>query len=333
MHRREFGKTGEQLSAIGLGTWALAGQDWIVSYGRQDEEVSTQVIRSALAAGINWIDTAPIYGYGKAEEIVSRTLTDMPPEDRPFVFTKCGLTVPQPGEEPRQVLSGKVVRAECEASLRRLGIERIDLLQVHWPPQADSELEEGWSEMAQLVDQGKVRWIGVSNFDVPLLERCQAIRHVDALQPPFSMLEREVAGDVIPWCREHGTGVIAYSPLGSGLLSGSFTVSRLSRLAADDWRRRDPRFTPDAVERVAGLVDEVRVVADRHSCSVSEVAYAWSLSWPGITAVLAGARTTDQIQHWSAADAVRLDAEDLELIATALQRSGAGRGPIHPERT
>lgn len=331
MRSRAFGDTGAQLSAIGLGTWALAGQDWCVSYGQQDEDLSVGVIRSAADAGINWIDTAPIYGYGRAEELIKRALTDIPAADRPFIFTKCGLTVPRNGEEPAQVLSASVVRAECEESLQRLGVERIDLLQVHWPPDDDSELEEGWGEMAQLVDEGKVRWIGTSNFGVDQLERCQAIRQVDALQPQFSLLERDFARDVLPWCRKYGTGIISYSPLGSGLLSGSFTLDRLSRLDADDWRRRDPRFSRMAVERVLSLVEELRMVAARHDCTVPELAYAWVLAWPGVSAVLGGARTIDQVEQLSVGAALTLDPEDLDRIRGALERSGAGSGPVLPE--
>ena len=303
-----------------------------MSWGPQDDEASLDALRHAAELGLDWIDTAPAYGLGHSEEVVGRFLRERSEGERPYIFTKCGLvwdendrTIP-----PRRVLTPDSIRRECEASLRRLGVERIDLYQFHWPDEAGTPVEDSWGEMARLIDEGKVRWGGVSNFGVALLERCEAIRHVDSLQPPLSLIRRDAAEREIPWCLEHGTGVICYSPMQSGLLTDKFSTERVANLPADDWRSRSPRFQSPNLEKSLALRDALRPIAARHASTVSAVAIAWVLAWPGVTGAIAGARTPTQIDGWLPAAKLLLTAEDLEEIAAAIERTGAGSGPVHP---
>jgi aryl-alcohol dehydrogenase-like predicted oxidoreductase len=233
-------------------------------------------------------------------------------------------------QEPRQVLKPESIRAECEASLRRLGIERIDLYQFHWPDQTGTAVEDSWAEMLRLIEAGKVRLAGVSNFDVNLLSRCAAIRHVDSLQPPFSLIHRDVAAREIPWCEAHDTGVICYSPMQSGLLTDGFSFERVARMASDDWRRLSPEFNAPNLERNLALRDALRPIARRHGTSISCVAVAWTLTWPGVTAAIVGARSPEQVDGWINAANLRLTQTDLDEIARAIQRTGAGTGPAAP---
>jgi aryl-alcohol dehydrogenase-like predicted oxidoreductase len=233
-------------------------------------------------------------------------------------------------QEPKRVLKPESIRAECEASLSRLGIERIDLYQFHWPDETGTPVEDSWGEMVRLIEEGKVRLGGVSNFDVELLGRCEAIRHVDSLQPPFSLIHREVAAEEIPWCRAHGTGVICYSPMQSGLLTEGFSVQRVARMADDDWRRRSPEFNSPNLERNVALRDALRPIAQRHGTSASSVAIAWTLSWPGVTAAIVGARSPEQVDGWIDAGNLELTQDDLDEIAEAIRRTGAGSGPASP---
>jgi aryl-alcohol dehydrogenase-like predicted oxidoreductase len=233
-------------------------------------------------------------------------------------------------KESRHVLKPESIRAECEASLRRLGIERIDLYQFHWPDQTGTPIEDSWAEMLRLIEEGKVRLGGVSNFDVSLLERCATIRHVDSLQPPFSLIRRDVAAQEIPWCETHGTGVICYSPMQSGLLTDKFSAKRVAGMAKDDWRRRSPEFNSPNLERNIALRDALRPIARRHGTSVSAVAIAWTLSWPGVTAAIVGARSPEQVDGWIGAANLELTSADLDQIATHINRSGAGTGPSLP---
>jgi aryl-alcohol dehydrogenase-like predicted oxidoreductase len=257
----------------------------------------------------------------------------MSPADRPLVFTKCGLVWDDSSPEtpPRQVLEPTSIRAECEASLRRLGLERIDLYQFHWPDQTGTPVEDSWETMAKLVDEGKVRAIGVSNFDVSLLERCEAIRHVDSLQPPFSLIRRQAAENEIPWCEDHGTGVIGYSPLQSGLLTERFSESRVQALAPDDWRRRSPDFKQPRLNRNLSLRDALLPIAQRRETTVSAVAIAWTLAWPGVTGAIVGARSPQQVEGWIGAATLQLTLNDLDEIARAIGRSAAGTGPALPK--
>jgi aryl-alcohol dehydrogenase-like predicted oxidoreductase len=290
-------------------------------------------MRQALNHGINWIDTAAVYGLGHSEEVVGRLLRDLPASKRPYVFTKCGLIWDSnnPMKEPRRVLKPDSIRRECEASLRRLGIERIDLYQFHWPDDTGTPVEDSWSEMVKLVNEGKVGAAGVSNFDVALLERCEAIRHVDSLQPPFSLVNRTAAAKEIPWCHKHNAGVICYSPMQSGLLTDSFTALRVAKLPDDDWRRRAPEFQEPNLSRNLALRDALRPIAEKHSTSVSSVAIAWTLAWPGMTGAIVGARTPAQVDGWIQAASLELTAVDMQEIASAIKRTKAGVGPTLPK--
>ena len=327
---RTLGTSGLHITPVGFGAWAAGGGGWSFGWGPQDDEDSLAAMRRALEHGVNWIDTAPVYGLGHSEEIVGRLLSSLPPADRPLVFTKCGLIWDEKDRmlQSRRVLQPDSIRRECEASLRRLGVERIDLYQFHWPDQTGTPVEDSWGAMARLVDEGKVRAIGVSNFDVALLERCQKVRHVDSLQPPFSLIRREVAEAQIPWCAAHRTGVICYSPMQSGILTDGFDAGRVARLAEDDWRRRSPEFQSPRLERNIALRDALRKVAARHGVSVSAIAVAWTLAWPGVTGAIVGARSAEQVDGWIDAARVSLTPGDLDEVAAALMRTGAGGGPV-----
>jgi aryl-alcohol dehydrogenase-like predicted oxidoreductase len=264
--------------------------------------------------------------------VVGRLLRDLPAGDRPLVFTKCGLIWDERDrmKQAARVLRPDSIRAECEASLRRLGVERIDLYQFHWPDETGIPLEESWAAMARLVEEGKVRAAGVSNFGPDRLERCEPVRHVDSLQPPFSLVRRDVAGSELPWCARHRTGVIVYSPMQSGLLTERFSRERMDRLAPDDWRRRAPEFQSPRLERNLALRDALQPVARRHGVPVSAIAVAWTLAWPGITGAIVGARSPEQVDGWIGAASLALSASDLDEIAAAVESTGAGSGPARP---
>jgi aryl-alcohol dehydrogenase-like predicted oxidoreductase len=289
-------------------------------------------MRHALEKGVNWIDTAEAYGLGHSEEIVGRLLSGIPKADRPFIFTKCGLVWDDNDRmaEPRRVLTPASIRRQCDGSLRRLGVERIDLFQFHWPDETGTRVEDSWTEMVKLVEEGKVRAAGVSNFDVSLLDRCEAIRHVDSLQPPFSLIRRGASEREIPWCERHETGVICYSPMQSGLLTDGFTADRVASMANGDWRRRSVEFQQPALGRNLALRDALRPIAQRHGTSTSAVAIAWTLTWPGITGAIVGARTPKQVDGWIDAASLTLTPKDLDEIVSALERTGAGIGPVKP---
>jgi aryl-alcohol dehydrogenase-like predicted oxidoreductase len=311
-----LGRSGPELTRLGFGTWAIGGP-WRFGWGPVDDEESIGAIRRALTEGINWIDTAAVYGAGHAEEIVGRAMREAPAGHELFVATKCGRKIQRDGT-PYGDLRPQSIREECEASLRRLGVERIDLYQIHWPDtDSGTPLEESWATLADLVDEGKVRWIGVSNFDVDQLERCEAIRHVDSLQPPLSLIEREALGTVIPWAAAHDTGVIVYSPMASGLLSGAFSRERFETLPADDMRRQRPEFTEPAFSKNLALVDRLRSVAEEAGCTVAELAIAWTLAQPGVTAAIVGARRPGQLDPWIGAAGLELSDDQLRAIDDA----------------
>jgi aryl-alcohol dehydrogenase-like predicted oxidoreductase len=330
---RALGSSGLNITTVGFGSWAVGGGGWTYGWGPQDDSDSIATMRHALDLGINWIDTAAVYGLGHSEEVVGRLLRDLPVYKRPYVFTKCGLVWDDDDrmKEPRRVLKPDSIRRECEASLRRLGIERIDLYQFHWPDNTGTPVEDSWSEMAKLVREGKVRVAGVSNFSTELLERCEEIRHVDSLQPPFSLINRRSADKEIPWCEKYRTGVICYSPMQSGLLTDSFTSARVAQLAEDDWRRRAAEFNEPSLSRNLALRDALRPIARRHGVSVSSVAIAWALEWPGVTGAIVGARTPAQVDGWIPAASLELTDADLEEIDLAVGHTNAGAGPIHPK--
>ncbi len=329
---RPLGSSGLEITTVGFGAWATGGGGWSYGWGPQEDAASLAAIRRAVERGVNWIDTAAVYGLGHSEDVVGRALREMPRTERPYVFTKCGLVWSERDRfaPPIRVLRPASIRSECEASLRRLGVDRIDLYQFHWPDETGTPIEDSWGEMARLIDEGKVRLGGVSNFDVPLLERCQALRHVDSLQPPLSLVRREAAGAEIPWCAGQGTGVIVYSPMQSGLLTDGFTAGRVATMADDDWRRRSDEFLPPKLARNLALRDALQPVARRHQVTVAAVAVAWTLACPGVAAAIVGARSAEQVDGWIAAAGLALASEDLDEIAAEVERTGAGAGPGRP---
>jgi aryl-alcohol dehydrogenase-like predicted oxidoreductase len=334
LSRAPLGGTGMSLTRVGFGAWATGGGGWRFGWGSQDDDDSVAAIRHAVESGVNWIDTAPVYGLGRSEQVVGRALRDLPAADRPYVFTKCGLRFDEhdPTTPPRNVLAPASVRWELERSLQRLGVDRIDLYQVHWPPQDGTPLEEYWQCLVELRDEGKVRAIGISNHDAAQLAAAEAIGHVDAIQPPLSLIHREAAEDLLPWAAQHGSGVIAYSPLQAGLLSGAMTAERVSTLPPDDWRAEHPDFQGADLARNLALSDALRPIARRHDVPVAAVAVAWVLAWPAVTGAIVGARTPQQVGGWLPAGSLELDAADLGVIAEAIRSTGAGAGPIVPAR-
>jgi aryl-alcohol dehydrogenase-like predicted oxidoreductase len=328
----ELGRSGAAFTRLGLGTWAIGGP-WRFGWGPVDDAESIAAIHRAIDEGINWIDTAAVYGVGHSEEIVGRALEEHATTDEVFVCTKCGRKT-QPDGTPYGDLRPQSIRAECEASLQRLGVERLDLYQIHWPePDGGTPLEDSWSAMARLVDEGKVRWIGASNFNVDQLERCEAIRHVDSLQPQLSMLQRAALQDVIPWAAAHQTGVVVYSPMASGLLTGSFDRDRLANLPADDMRLRRPEFAEPWLSRNLALVERLRAIAHELGCSVAELAIAWALAQDGVTGAIVGARQPGQVDAWIGAGRLKLSQELLRAIDHAIAETGAGPNePAAPPR-
>jgi aryl-alcohol dehydrogenase-like predicted oxidoreductase len=331
---RRLGTSGLEITVVGFGAWAIGGGGWSFGWGTQDDSASLETMRHAIGMGVNWIDTAAVYGLGHSEELVGRLLRELAPADRPFVFTKCGLVWDErdPMSPPRRVLKPESIRRECEASLRRLGVDRIDLYQFHWPDEGGTVVEDSWGAMLRLINEGKVRAAGVSNFNVELLQRCEAIGHVGSLQPPFSMIHREVASAEIPWCGSHNTGVICYSPMQSGLLTDAFAVERVAALPPDDWRRRSFDFQQPALGRNLSLRDALRPIAKRHGVSVSSIAVAWDLCWSGVTGAIVGARSPKQVDGWIGAAQVKLTDQDLDDIQSAIQRYRVGEGPACPSR-
>jgi aryl-alcohol dehydrogenase-like predicted oxidoreductase len=329
--KRTLGTTGLEITTVGFGSWATGGGGWSFGWGPQDDDASVAAIHRATELGVNWIDTAAVYGLGHSEEVVGRAVRALPAAERPLVFTKGGLVwdPAEPMKDVRRTLAPASIRRECEASLRRLGIERLDLYQFHWPDRRVPE-EESWAEMARLIDEGKVRFGGVSNYDIALLERCERVRHVDSLQPPFSLISRDTAAAELPWAREHGTGVICYSPMQSGLLTDGFTHERVAVMAADDWRRRAEEFNEPGLSRNLSLRDALRPIAERHGATVAAVAIGWVLAWPSVSGAICGARSPEQVDGWIGGAQVELDTADLDEIAAAIARTGAGSGPARP---
>jgi aryl-alcohol dehydrogenase-like predicted oxidoreductase len=330
---RRLGLTDMHITRVGFGSWAVGG-DWAVGWGNQDDRDSVAAIRHAVARGVNWIDTAAIYGLGHSEEVVASALATIPRSEQPYVFTKCGLIgdPADPAAMPRQVGAPASLRREIEGSLRRLNVERIDLYQMHWPAEDGTKLEAYWQALLDLKREGKVAAVGLSNHNVTQLAAAEARGHVDTLQPPFSAIRRAVGGAELPWCDLHGTGVIVYSPMQAGLLSGSFSVQRAAALPTNDWRSRNADFTGDALVRNLMVAEAMRGVAERHRSSVAAVAVAWTLAWPGVTAAIVGARNPRQVDGWLDAATLSLTDADMADIARVIESSGAGAGPSRPRR-
>jgi aryl-alcohol dehydrogenase-like predicted oxidoreductase len=322
---RRLGDTGPELSTVGFGAWAIGGP-WRFGWGEVDDDDSVAAIRRAFELGVNWVDTAAVYGLGHSEEVVRRALEPYRSGEDVYVFTKCGRRWQgRPEGVIENDLRPESIREECEDSLRRLGVERIDLYQAHWPDWTTGTLlEDSWGTLAALVDEGKVRWIGVSNHDEELLARCEAVRHVDSVHPPLSLLARGARSTVVTWAREHGVGVICYSPMESGLLTGAFDRARIAGLTDTDWRRQSPAFQEPLVSRTLAFVDRLRLLAEELGTTVPALAVAWVLAQPGVTGAIVGARTPAHVDGWSTASDLQLDAGTLGAIDAAIAETGAG---------
>lgn len=308
MRSKPLGRTGLEISVLGLGTWALGGPDWPYGWGPQDEADSIATIHRAVARGINWIDSAPVYGLGRSEELVGRALAALAPSARPLIFTKCGLV--WKGRNIGQKLGAKSIRREAEASLRRLGVEAIDLYQIHWPN--GSTIVEAWRALVGLRKEGKVRHIGVSNFGVSEIERLKPIAPVESLQPPYSLARREIEKELLPYCLENGIGVIVYSPLESGLLSGKMTRERIEALPDSDWRKRKgEEFREPKLSRNLALADRLRVVAEGKGVPPAALAVAWTLKHPAVSGAIVGARKPEQIEELVKAAEIEVSEEEL----------------------
>ena len=315
MHTRQLGNSDLQITPIGIGAWAMGGGDWPFAWGPQEDKQSIAAIHAALDAGINWIDTAAIYGLGHSEEVVGKALEGR--ANRPYVFTKCGLV----WDEKRQIsrsLKGASVRREVEGSLRRLKIDAIDLYQIHWPD-PEPEIEEGWQTLAQLRKEGKVRHIGVSNFNVAQMKRAQRIAPITSLQPPYNIVTSDIEKEVLPFCRENHIGVIVYSPMKSGLLTGKMTRERIAKLPPDDFRPRTVSFKEPLLTRNLGLVEVLRGIGDRHGHSPGEVAIAWTLRDPVVTGAIVGMRSAEQAKEIVRSAEFRLSTDEISEIESYLK--------------
>lgn len=310
MEKRRLGNSDLEITRVGVGAWAMGGGGWAFAWGAQDDRESNAAIHAALDRGVNWIDTAAVYGLGHSEEVVAQALEGR--ADRPYVFTKCERT----WNEKREIspsLKADSIRRECEASLRRLKVERIDLYQIHWP-QPDEDVEEGWTAMAKLQQEGKVRWIGVSNFNEEQLECCRKIAPITSLQPPYSAISPEIENGILPYCERHGIGVIVYSPMKSGLLTGKMTKERIANFPQDDFRKRAPAFQEPQLSRNLELADLMRRIGKAHGVAAGVVAIAWTLRHPAVTAAIVGMRSAGQAEEVLAALDFRLDPQEIAEI-------------------
>lgn len=316
MQTRQLGDSDLKITEVGFGAWAIGGSGWQFGWGAQKDEDSIGAIHRALELGVNWIDTAAVYGLGHSEEIVARALETWQGA-KPHVFTKCSRRWDSQGNIHTDVNAASI-RGEVEDSLRRLGIETIGLYQMHWPPSPDSaQLEEAWTTLADLKREGKVRWIGVSNFSMVQLKRAQAIAPVTSLQPRYSLVHREAETDLLPFCRREGIGVIVYSPMASGLLTGAMTRERVSALPKDDWRKNHPDFTEPKLSANLAIVDKLRAIGKPKGRTPGEVAIAWTLANPAVTGAIVGARNAAQAEGVMRADELRLTGEDVNEIESA----------------
>ena len=323
LRTRQLGAAGAEITTIGFGAWGVGGTASQLGLGEVDDRESVAAVRAAIESGVNWIDTAPAYGAGHSEEVVGRAIEPYRAGVDVFVFTKCGISF----EHGFELDSSPVaIRRGCEASLRRLGVERLDALQIHWLASAAAgDLEESWATLATLVDEGKVRWIGASNFDVALLERCEAIRHVDIAQPPLSLLRRGARDAIAPWCAQNGTAAIVYSPLATGLLTGAYDRRRVESLPDDDARARvwsdfrEPRLGP-----ALALVERLRPLAAGLGVTLTTLALAWALAVAGVSGAIVGGRRPDQIADWLAAGNLDLEPSLLAAIEELVRETGAG---------
>jgi aryl-alcohol dehydrogenase-like predicted oxidoreductase len=316
METRQLGNSDLQITALGIGAWAIGGSGWNGSMGPQNEDDSVPAIHAALDSGLNWIDTAALYGLGHSEEVVARALEGRTP--RPYVFTKCERVWDSNREVGASLKAGSI-RRECEDSLRRLKTDVIDLYQIHWP-EPDEDIEEGWTAMARLKEEGKVRHIGVSNFTVAQMKRAQAIAPITSVQPPYSIVTREIENEILPYAGSNGIGVIVYSPMSAGLLTGAMTRERVAKFTQEDWRRNLPNFREPLLSRNLRVVERLREIGKRHGRSPGEVAIAWTLGHPAVTGAIVGFRSAQQLAGVMGASEFRLDRSEIAEIETALRR-------------
>ena len=312
MQKKRLGNSDMELTPIGIGAWAMGGGGWAFAWGPQDDDESIAAIHEALDRGVNWIDTAAVYGLGHSEEVVARALAGR--SNRPYVFTKCERN----WDANRQIyksLKADSIREECEASLRRLKVDVIDLYQIHWP-EPDEDIEEGWTTLARLKQEGKVRWIGLSNFNAKQMERVRPIAPITNLQPPYSAVSPEIETDILPYCLKHDIGVIVYSPMKSGLLTGKMTKERVAALPDDDFRKRALAFQEPNLSRNLELAQLMRRIGERHGRTPGEVAIAWTLRHPAVTGAIVGMRSAEQARGVLGALEFRLSAEEIAEIDT-----------------
>ena len=312
LNTTQLGQTGLEITRVGFGAWAIGGGGWEFGWGPQADDSSVAAIHRALEQGVNWIDTAAGYGFGRSEQVVGRALEGLPERDRPYVFTKCSL-LEGPGRRVVHSLERDSILREAEASLKRLGVDAIDLYQIHWPNPVE-DIEEGWGAMVELRDQGLVRHIGVSNFDVAQLKRIQEIAPVETLQPPYSLIVRGAEPEILPYCEAEGIGVIVYSPMGSGMLTGRMTRERIESMPDDDWRKRDERFQEPQLSRNLELVERLATVAERHGTVPGAVAIAWALRNPAVDGAIVGFRSPEQVDPLMAAANLELTDDDITTI-------------------
>jgi aryl-alcohol dehydrogenase-like predicted oxidoreductase len=316
MHRKRLGNSDMDLTPIGIGAWAMGGGGWAFAWGPQDDQQSIQAIHAALDRGVNWIDTAAVYGLGHSEEVVGKAIEGRTP--KPYIFTKCSLVF----NEKREIsnsLKADSIRRECEASLRRLKVDTIDLYQIHWP-NPDADIEEGWAALASLKQEGKVRWTGLSNFNARQMDRCRKIAPITSLQPPYSAISPEIEEEILPYCQKHSIGAIVYSPMKSGLLTGKMTRERIAAFPQDDFRKRALNFQEPALTRNLELAELMKTIGARHGRQAGEVAIAWTLRHPTVTAAIVGLRSPEQVAGVIGAMDFRLTQREIDEIADFKER-------------
>jgi len=312
MQTNQLGNSDMQITRLGVGTWAIGGLGYQYSWGPQEDRDSIEAIHRALDFGINWIDTAPGYGKGHSEEIVAKAVKGWS-GSKPYIFTKCGLRWDEQGNISKD-LSAKSIQQECEDSLRRLQVQAIDLMQIHWPTDDMADIDEAWGTLTRLQNEGKIRWLGVSNFDVKQMQRAQAIAPLTSLQPPYSLIRREVEAKILPHCIQEKIGVIVYSPMYCGLLTGAMTRERIQNLPDSDWRKRDVDFTEPNLSKNLALVERLRALGTKYGRSAGEVAIAWTLNHPAVTAAIVGVRSAKQAEQVMFAGDLQFAREDLAIL-------------------
>lgn len=317
MRKKQLGWTELEFSVIGVGSFAMGGRGWQFSWGFQDDKNSIEAIKRAIELGVNWIDTAPVYGLGHAEEVVGQVLKELPKSQRPYIATKCGRVWDEKGNISYNIKKGSI-RKEAEASLKRLGVDAIDLYQIHWP-KPEEDIEEAWEEISRLAEEGKIRYGGVSNFNVSQMEKVKKIYPIASLQPPYSMLKRDIEKEILPYCAANNIGVIVYSPLQKGILTGTVTKERIAQLDPDDHRRSDPEFQEPRLSANLELVNKLRNLASKYHITVAQLAIAWVLRRPEITAAIVGTRRFSQIEEIAIASEIVISYEDVEYISELLE--------------